>query len=134
MTEPLSTSSAAAAATVALPLLAGLPWLGDMGIVLVSALAAAFVQLGGRDKTGALDGAMLVLRIMFVSVALSGALVAVLLSQVKSLTVAPQYLLAIASFLLGLADGNWKTIGAAVGGWLLGMLPSRRDATKGGEQ
>jgi hypothetical protein len=124
MAEPTSTATAAAA-TVAIPLLASLPWLGDLGIVLVSALAAAFVQLGGRDKTTPLQGAVMVLRIMFVSVALSGALVALLQSQVE-LKLAPQYLLAIMSFVLGLADGNWRAIGAALGNWLLGLLPARK--------
>lgn len=130
MAEPTTTTAAAglAAAAVGTPLLGLYPALGDWGIVALSAFAAALVQLGAREfaagdlRRAVLSGVLLVLRIMFVALALAGAVTGVLTAAFSPRLSTP-HLLAIVSFALGLADGNWRVIGRAIGGRLLLLLP-----------
>ena len=127
MMEPTTTTASIAAATVGGSLLAVAPWLGDWGIVALSAFAAALVQLGARPELSISAGVFLVLRVMVVSLALAGAVTALLLSLV-TLTLATPHLLAIVSFALGLADGHWRAIAAALGRWFLNLLPKAKGA------
>ena len=129
MAEAVTTTAAvAAAATVGGGLLAVAPWLGDYGIVALSAFAAALVQLGARSEPSVRAGIALVLRVMVVSLALAGAITAMVLNVVD-LKLGTAHLLAIVSFALGLADGNWKAIGKAIGAKLLRLLPDSRGST-----
>jgi len=131
MAEPTTTTASLAAATVGAGVIGLYPVLGDWGIVALSAFAAALVQLGARDaksddlRAAVLSGIMLVVRIMAVSLALACAVAALLMSLVD-LHLATPHLLAIVSFALGLADGNWRAIGSAIGNWALGLLPHAR--------
>lgn len=105
------------------------PSLAEYGIVAMSAFAAALVQLSGHQGLSRIQGAILLLRVLFVSLALTGAvswLFVSLMSQVFTMPVPAAVALSLVSFALGLADGNWRAIGSSVGGWLLRLLPERK--------
>lgn len=101
--------------------------LGDYGVVLLSALAAAMVQISARELGTVKAALMTMTRIVFVSLSLSVAFAWVLGAALpKDWPQPPTHVgLALCSFFLGLADGNWKAIGSAVGNWIVGMLPRK---------
>lgn len=99
--------------------------LGDYGVVLLSALAAALVQISAREL-GSIPLALITMaRIVFVSLALSVACAWMLAAALpKDWPTPPGHVsLALCSFFLGLADGNWKSITSAIGNWLVSVLP-----------
>jgi len=134
MTEPVSPAAvtvtvAAGGAPVVLAATLLNPNLAEYGIVAMSAFAAALVQLSAQCGLTRTQGALLVFRILMVSLALTGAVSWMVLSVVTQYLAAAMpvsFALSIVSFALGLADGNWKAIGSSIGDWILRLLPERR--------
>lgn len=140
MTDPLTTTTTATttAVIVAAPLLALEPTLGAYGIIMLSAMAGAFVRLGAIDlqATAAntrelwrsvLSGVIVVLRIVLVSLALTGSL-SFLVAKYWALP-AP-VVLALVSFGLALMDGQWATLRDGLLSYGLRRLPGNAGEPK----
>lgn len=126
MAEP--TTPTATLTVAALGGAVGLPAslaMGDYGVVLLSALAAALVQVSAKEQTSVKAALMTMTRIIVVALALSAAFAWIVMSLWPSGNIPVHVALALTSFFIGLADGNWKAIGYAVGNWALNLLPSR---------
>jgi hypothetical protein len=74
MAEPASSGAAVGAASAAAAVALVAPALGEYAVILFAALAGALWPLSGRDGITRTDGALLVLRLVCTSVALTGAL------------------------------------------------------------
>jgi hypothetical protein len=95
----------------------------------MSAFAAGLVQISAQPGLTRARASLLLARIMVVSLALTGAVSWVLvqmLNQALSAFIPVPVALSLVSFLLGLADGNWQKIAAALGSWLMRLLPERK--------
>lgn len=154
MTEPVSITAGAATISSVAPTITvvaagtvvaaqgaiqALPWLSGYGIIFAGAFAAGMVQVSTRvgpltssndwatNLYVVLGGLWMMLRILFVSLALTAGF-AFVLNQLYPL---PSWVwFTFISFVLGLCDGNWPRIFDTLLSWATSVLPKRKAEEK----